>query len=228
MLTRYGLDVAIPILVVSAAMVVLGVLLQHPILRVTLIVLGAAAFLFTAYFFRDPERTTPAVEGGVMSPADGTVVSISEVDEPAFIGGRALQVCIFMSPFNVHVNRWPMDGTVGYFRHIEGKYLMAFEDKSSDVNERTLIGVDNGRFRVLFKQIAGFVARRIVAPVAVGDSAVAGRRFGMIKFGSRVDVLMPPDAVLHVTLKQTVTAGETVLATVPRRAEHSRPVEDLR
>jgi phosphatidylserine decarboxylase len=228
MLTRYGLDVAIPILVVSAAVVVLGVLLQHPILRITLIVLGAAAFLFTAYFFRDPERTTPTVEGGVMSPADGTVVNISEVDEPAFIGGRARQVCIFMSPFNVHVNRWPMDGSVGYFRHIEGKYLMAFEDKSSDLNERTLIGVDNGRFRVLFKQIAGFVARRIVAPVAVGDSAVAGRRFGMIKFGSRVDVLMPPDAVVHVALKQTVTAGETVLATVPQRPADDLPGETRR
>lgn len=216
MLTRYGLDVAIPILVISLAVVIIGFFVSNVPLRVVLIVVGLGTLLFTLNFFRDPDRTTPDVPGGIISPADGKVVNISEVEEPEFLGGRALQVCIFMSPFNVHVNRYPVDGTVEFFRYVEGRYVMAFEDKASDLNERTLIGINTGEFKVLFKQIAGFVARRIVCPINVGDSAVAGERFGMIKFGSRVDVLMPLDAEIKVSMDQHVVAGETVLATVAR------------
>lgn len=215
-LTKYGLDVAIPILVVSLLIIIGAFFISNLPLKIIFLALGAFVFLFTANFFRDPERTTPAMDDGVISPADGKVVSISEVDEPAFIGGKAKQVCIFMSPLNVHVNRFPVSGTVEYFRHIEGKYMVAFEDKSSEVNERTLIGINTGREKILFKQIAGFVARRIVCPLRVGDTAVVGRRFGMIKFGSRVDVLMPPDAEVRVSLEQHVTAGETVLARLRR------------
>ena len=216
MLTRYGLDVAIPILIISLAVVIIGIFISNLPLRIIFIVIGGATFLFTLNFFRDPDRVTPAVEGGVISPADGKVVNISEVDEPEYIGGRAKQVCIFMSPLNVHVNRFPVSGTVEFFRYVEGKYLMAFEDKSSDLNERTLIGINTGAYKLLFKQIAGFVARRIVCPLEVGDSAVVGERFGMIKFGSRVDVLMPLDADIKVSMDQHVVAGETVLAVVPR------------
>ncbi len=215
-LTKYGLDVAIPILVVSLLIIIGAFFISNLPLKIIFLALGAFVFLFTANFFRDPERTTPAMDDGVISPADGKVVSISEVDEPAFIGGKAKQVCIFMSPLNVHVNRFPVSGTVEYFRHIEGKYMVAFEDKSSEVNERTLIGINTGREKILFKQIAGFVARRIVCPLRVGDTAIVGRRFGMIKFGSRVDVLMPPDAEVLVSLEQHVTAGETVLARLRR------------
>lgn len=217
MLTKYGLDVAIPLLIVAAAVVLIGVFTSNLPVRIVLIVLGLAAFLFTLNFFRDPDRSTPAVEGGVISPADGKVINISEVDEPEYLGGRAKQVCIFMSPLNVHVNRWPVNGRVEYFRHVEGKFVAAFEDKASELNERTLIGVHTGEWKVLFKQIAGFVARRIVAPVEIGDSAVAGERFGMIKFGSRVDVLMPVDAEVLVQMDQHVVAGETVLAIVKRK-----------
>jgi phosphatidylserine decarboxylase len=120
-----------------------------------------------------------------------------------------------MSPLNVHVNRFPVSGTVGFYRHVPGEYLMAFEEKSSSRNERTLIGIENGRCRLLFKQIAGFIARRIVAQVNVGDHAVAGERFGMIKFGSRVDVLVPGDAGIRVKLGEKTVAGETVLAVLP-------------
>ncbi|MBR9976352.1 MAG: phosphatidylserine decarboxylase, partial [Bacteroidetes bacterium] len=184
MLTKYGLDVAIPLLIVAAAVVLIGVFTSNLPVRVVLIVLGTAVFLFTLNFFRDPDRVTPVVESGVISPADGKIVDISEVDEPDYIGGRAKQVCVFMSPLNVHVNRWPVSGRVEYFRHVEGQFIAAFEDKASELNERTLIGVNTGEWKVLFKQIAGFVARRIVAPVEIGDSAVVGERFGMIKFGS--------------------------------------------
>jgi phosphatidylserine decarboxylase len=120
-----------------------------------------------------------------------------------------------MSPLNVHVNRFPITGKVGYFRHIPGEYLVAFDDKSSLRNERTHIGLENGKVKVLFKQIAGFIARRIVANVKEGDRAVAGERFGMIKFGSRVDVIMPRSVSVMVKVGETTVAGETVLAVAP-------------
>jgi phosphatidylserine decarboxylase len=162
-------------------------------------------------FFRDPERSTPREEGMIISPADGTVVLIREVEEPEYLCSRATQISIFMSPLNVHVNRFPISGKVGYFKHVEGAYMVAFHEKSSVLNERTLIGVEENSRRVLFKQIAGAVARRIVAEVQVGDEVRRGERFGMIKFGSRVDVLVPNDVALSVRLHDKVVAGETVL-----------------
>jgi phosphatidylserine decarboxylase len=211
-ITKYGTDVAIPILVGSLLVIVLGLFIANIPLKIGFILLGGCVFLFTLNFFRDPERTTPSVAGGVISPADGKIVVIAEADEPVYLKGRAKQISIFMSPLNVHVNRYPVSGVIGYQRHIPGKFMVAFEDKASDVNERTLIGIENERGKVFFKQIAGFVARRIVCPVHVGDTAVAGARFGMIKFGSRVDVYLPPDAEIRVSMHQAVTAGETVLA----------------
>jgi phosphatidylserine decarboxylase len=211
-LTKYGTDTAIPIIIISVLLIAGGFFISNLPLKIGFILLGVLVLAFTLNFFRDPERTVPDVADGVLSPADGKVISITEVDEPEFLKGKAKQVCIFMSPLNVHVNRYPISGRVGYFRHVEGKYLVAFADKASDINERTLIGIEGASSRVLFKQIAGAVARRIVCPIAVGDRAVAGQRFGMIKFGSRVDVLMPPDAEVLVTMDQLVVAGETVLA----------------
>lgn len=166
-------------------------------------------------FFRDPERSHPPEENIVVSPADGKVVVIKEVFEPEYLGTNALQVSIFMSPLDVHVNRFPLSGTVGYFKHIQGEYLVAFDEKSSERNERTLIGVESNGYKILFKQIAGAVARRIVAPVSVGQRAVRGERFGMIKFGSRVDVVMAKPAEVTVSLEDRVLAGETVLARYP-------------
>jgi phosphatidylserine decarboxylase len=121
---------------------------------------------------------------------------------------------IFMSPMNVHVNRYPMSGRVGFFKHIPGEFIVAFDEKSSTRNERTHIGIENGNVRVLFKQIAGYVARRIVAPVQVGDKAVAGERFGMIRFGSRVDVIVPEGSEVKVKVGENAVAGTTVLAVV--------------
>ena len=170
---------------------------------------------FTLWFFRDPERRSPSDEGLILSPADGVVVLVGPVTESEYLHCEAVQVSIFMSPLDVHVNRYPISGTVGYFRHIPGEYLVAYEEKSSLRNERTHIGLENSRVRVLFKQIAGFVARRIVAEVREGDRAVAGERFGMIKFGSRVDVIVPNGAELRVKVGEKTVAGETVLAVVP-------------
>jgi phosphatidylserine decarboxylase len=212
-ITRYGYDVV----GVVVALCLIGIasswfFVDGRLLKSVLILVAIGLLAFTLYFFRDPERQSPAGDGLVLSPADGTVVLIQPTREDEFIGGEAVQVSIFMSPFNVHVNRWPLNGTVRFFRHIPGEYIVAMDEKSSLRNERTLIGVEHAHGRLLFKQIAGFIARRIVAPVQVGDSAVAGQRFGMIKFGSRVDVLLQPGAVLNVKVGDRTVAGETVLA----------------
>jgi phosphatidylserine decarboxylase len=187
-------------------------LIDHTAVKTVIIVLAAVFFVFTLYFFRDPHRNSPIDDNAVLSPADGTVVLIKDVDEDEFLKKPAIQVSIFMSPLNVHVNRFPVSGTVGFFRYIAGEYIVAMEEKSSERNERTHIGIDNGRFKIMMKQIAGFIARRIVCDLRVGDRAVAGERFGMIKFGSRVDVIMPREVKIKVALDQRVTAGETILA----------------
>jgi phosphatidylserine decarboxylase len=212
MLTKYGLDVAIPILVVSLLLAVAGILFNNPVLKWVLIPIGAFFFLFTAYFFRDPERTVPTNPAAVVAPADGKVIAIKEVEENEYFHTTVRQVSIFMSPLNVHVNRYPISGTIDYFRHVEGRYFVAFEDKASEANERTLIGITNGSHKILFKQIAGFIARRIVCPLREGLPAKMGERFGMIKFGSRVDIFLPLNAELHVSLNATTVAGETILA----------------
>jgi phosphatidylserine decarboxylase len=135
-----------------------------------------------------------------------------ELSSEEYVQGDAVQVSIFMSPLNVHVNRYPITGRVSYYKYFPGEFLVAFDDKSSLRNERTHIGVENGRTKVLFKQIAGFVARRIIANVQVGDSSVAGERFGMIRFGSRVDMIMPRSVAVQVKLGDKTVAGETVIA----------------
>jgi phosphatidylserine decarboxylase len=216
MISRYGLDVAIPLIVLSLAIIGAAFFIPLAPLRIVMLLVGVATLVFTLNFFRDPSRVTPEVAAAVFSPADGKVVSIGLVDAAEYLDGKAMQICIFMSPLNVHVNRYPVSGTVEYVRHIDGKFLMAWEDASSEQNERTLIGIHTGNYRMLFKQIAGFVARRIVCPVKEGDQAVAGERFGMIKFGSRVDVLLPEDAEVQVKLDEHVTAGESVIALVRR------------
>jgi phosphatidylserine decarboxylase len=213
-ITRYGYDVVITVLVI----VVIGSLLalyliepRFPRYSVAALLLGC--LLFTLYFFRDPDRVTPAGDGLVIAPADGKVIQVIEVREDEYLKADAVQISIFMSPLNVHVNRHPISGKVGYVKHHPGEFLVAFDDKASLRNERTHIGVENARMRVLFKQIAGFVARRIVAEVREGDPAVAGERFGMIKFGSRVDVILPRTVRVLVTPGQVAVAGETILAT---------------
>lgn len=216
MITRYGYDVVVVVaLVCIAGTAVVWFLSEAAFLRYGLGALFALLLAFTLYFFRDPERVVPEGGGLVIAPADGKVIDIREVREDEYLKGDAVQISIFMSPLNVHVNRFPITGRVGYYRYFPGEYLMAFEDKASLRNERTHIGVENERMRVLFKQIAGFIARRIIAEVREGDTATAGTRFGMIRFGSRVDVLLPRGVAVRVALGETTVAGETVLASAP-------------
>lgn len=217
-LTRYGYDVIIVMALVTVGLVIVGLFVDIVWLKALLMALALFFAAFTIYFFRDPERTLPAGsddEGIVISPADGKVVVIQDVIDNEYHHGPAKQISIFLSPLNVHVNRFPLSGTIDYYKYVEGKYVVAFHDKASELNERTHIGISNRRIKVLFKQIAGAVARRIVCNVKVGDHVQIGDRFGMIKFGSRMDLLVPPDMEITVKIGDLVVAGVTVLCKVP-------------
>jgi phosphatidylserine decarboxylase len=173
--------------------------------------------LWVAYFFRDPERTGERGSSLVIAPADGKVVMITEVEEPAFLHGRAIRISIFMNVFNVHVNRYPVSGTVAYVHYNPGKFLNAATDKSSLENEQMSVGLDDGGQRVLVRQIAGLVARRIVTYSREGDRVQQGDRMGLIRFGSRVDVFLPTSATPAVAVGQTTLAGTTLIARLPQR-----------
>jgi phosphatidylserine decarboxylase len=171
--------------------------------------------LWVAYFFRDPERSGERGDRVVVAPADGKVVMITEVDEPTFIHGRAARLSIFMNVFSVHVNRYPVSGVVKYVHYAPGKFFNAVTDKSSVENEQTTVGVECGPHRVLVRQIAGLIARRIVTYSREGDRAEQGERFGIIRFGSRVDVFVPPQSTIRVKLGELTSAGTTVIAELP-------------
>ena len=171
--------------------------------------------LWVAYFFRDPERTGERGSHLVVAPADGKLIMITEVDEPKFVGGRAQRLSIFMNVFNVHVNRYPVDGTIRFLEYNPGKFLNAAAEKSSIENEQSSVGIESGPNRILVRQIAGLVARRIVTYGREGEPVKQGDRMGLIRFGSRVDVFIPVDAKLLVKLGALTTAGTTVLAELP-------------
>ena len=168
--------------------------------------------LWVAYFFRDPERTGERSEQVVIAPADGKVVLISDVDEPAFMGGKVKRISIFMNVFNVHVNRYPVSGTVKYVHYNPGKFLNAAAEKSSLENEQMSVGLETPRGRVLMRQIAGLIARRIVTYSKVGDVVQQGDRMGLIRFGSRVDVFVPTSAVIRARIGDRTLAGTSVIA----------------
>ena len=176
------------------------------------IVFGLLA-LFLINFFRDPHRAGSQHHVDVLSPADGTVVQIKDVADGEVWPGVTKQVSIFMSVFDVHVNRAPISGRIIHYRYNPGKKLAAFAEKSSSENEQNLIVIEDDRgARVAFKQIAGLLARRIVFDKKEGDEVVRGERIGMIKFGSRVDIFFPPGAVIKVSMRAKVKVALTVIA----------------
>lgn len=179
-----------------------------------LIVLAAwlPVAIWVIAFFRDPVRNGERGGHLAIAPADGKVVDVREVDEPSFIGGRALRICIFMNVFDVHVNRYPLDGTVAYRHYNPGKFLHAADEKASLENEQSMVGLTTPRGRVLVRQIAGLIARRIVTDHAVGTEVRQGQRLGLIRFGSRVDLYLPTDARAAVKVGDRTTAGVTVVA----------------
>ncbi|MEI8185680.1 MAG: phosphatidylserine decarboxylase [Chlorobiaceae bacterium] len=179
--------------------------------RVAILLSAVIAILFTLYFFRDPKREIPNDKRIILAPADGKILLVQQYDH-RITGKSSTLVSIFMSPFNVHVNRIPLSGKVTHLRYCPGQFLMAFDTRSMESNEKMEIGIDNGEIAVFFNQVSGFLARRIVCKLHTGEAVNMGERFGMIKFGSRVDLILPPSASLLVQPGQITRAGETVLA----------------
>ncbi|MBS3945656.1 MAG: phosphatidylserine decarboxylase family protein [Melioribacter sp.] len=211
MITRYGLNTFIISALFSIGLVVIAFFIESGWIKYPLMLLGIGFLIFCINFFRDPDRTPPKEKNVIVSPADGKVVIIKDVFEKRFLDCEATQVSIFMSPLNVHVNRIPIDGTVDFLNYIKGDYLVAFHEKADLRNERSEIGITCKFGKMLFTQVAGFIARRIVFDLKLGDSVSIGDRFGMIKFGSRSDVVVPKEWKLKVKLGDVVTAGQTVL-----------------
>jgi len=209
----------LPFLAVPAGLALLlwtGFLYSGAIYLGYLAVLSLFGVLSMIYFFRDPERVIPPGDDLVVSAADGRVVDIEKVEFPDFPDGVALKVGVFLSIFDVHVNRIPFSGRVESVRHFPGRFFLAKSRRSSFENERTVIEISHGDRRVICSQIAGFFVRRIVCNLERGDLVERGERFGMIRFGSRVELLLPAEVELKVSVGEKVRAGETVIGVFPQ------------
>jgi phosphatidylserine decarboxylase len=211
MMKNYGIPVASegwPFILPLAAVTIICFLLGWKYPAWFLLVLT----LFVLFFFRDPERIVPQGKGVVVSPADGKVIVIKDIYEPDYLKQDVKQISIFLSVFNVHVNRAPYGGTVEIVKYNPGKFHVASVDKASLDNEQTAMVIANGKDKVLVKQIAGLIARRIVCYAKPGDSLKAGERYGLIRFGSRVDIFLPRNADLKVKLGDHVAGASDIIA----------------
>jgi phosphatidylserine decarboxylase len=216
MITKYGYDVFFTIAAVCVVIIVVALLFIEPkSYRYSIIVVSLAVLGFAVNFFRDPERITPKGQNLILAPADGKIIAIKKIFDNEFFHADVWQISIFMSPLNVHVNRNPITGVVKHTRYVSGKYFAAFEDKASEKNEQMIVGLESTNGKVLMKQIAGFIARRIVCPLKLGDTVNAGERFGMIKFGSRVDVFLPLSIDVRSKTGDITIAGETIMGEFP-------------
>jgi phosphatidylserine decarboxylase len=207
--------VIILITIVSLAILNLAVYNYLPILFSIFLFLSLVFFGLIVQFFRNPTREIPVMDNNkIYAPADGKVVVIEETVENEYFKDKRLQVSIFMSPLNVHVNRNPVSGTISYFKYHAGKYLVAWHPKSSTENERTTVVFHNGKKEILLRQIAGSLAKRIICYVNTGDKVKQGEDFGFIKFGSRVDIYLPLDAKINVEIDQKVFGNQTLIASI--------------
>ena len=203
-------------LCIAAVLLVSGYFVENKFLTYSFVGLGLIFALFTLWFFRDPDRTIPpeaiADASIVISPADGKIVQMEVENERHYLKGESKRVSIFLSPIDVHVNRTPVSGVVEFYEYVPGDYLVAYHPKSSEKNEHSRIGVKTEYGKVFYKQIVGLVARRIVCELKVGDTIQVGDKIGMMKFGSRMDIAMEPDAEILVKIGDRVVAGETIIA----------------
>jgi phosphatidylserine decarboxylase len=209
-MAREGSRIILPVFVFSLVLLSLFILIDTIISLVGAIIVFVFGVFFL-FFFRDPERKVPEGENLILAPADGKVILIKPLDKLEFMGEGGTLVSVFMSLFDVHVNRIPISGMVRYFKYNPGKFFPAFKDKASLENEQTVLGLENEHGKVVLKQIAGILARRIVCKVKHGDLVKAGERFGMIKFGSRLDLFLPENVEIKVKLNHKVRAGETII-----------------
>ncbi len=178
-------------------------------------VIFACVTLFLVYFYRNPVRAIPEGKDNILSIADGTILTVEEIEND-YIGGRGKKVAIFLSVFDVHINRIPIAGTIEYIKYSPGRFLQAFADDASTENEQTEIGLNYGSGRMIFKQIVGILARRIVYNLKEGQQVDAGSIFGMIHFGSRAEQFLPANVEITVSVGQKVKAGETIIGVIKR------------
>ena len=199
------------------ATIVVGAYLLWPAYPIVYQILAVPAFIFWLFilsFFRYPVFKVSQSENQVISPADGKVVVIEKTKVSEYLNEERIQVSIFMSPLNTHMNRYPINGVIKYFKYHPGKHYVAWLPKSSTDNERSTVVIENAKFSILLRQIAGAVARRVVCYAKEGEQAVQGEQVGFIKFGSRVDLFLPLNAEIKVNLEEPVKAGKTVIAEI--------------
>ncbi len=201
-------------MIVAAFIVALFWLYSPSWLAIVVSVVALLKVLFVIRFFRKPTRELLSDKDLIYSPCDGKVVVIEQVEEREYLGERCMQISVFMSVFNVHINWFPVSGQVLYYKYHPGKFLVAWHPKSSEENERTTTVVDTGRAKILFRQIAGLVARRIVSYAKEGSTVTQNSECGFIKFGSRIDIFVPMDAEILVEIGQKVTGTQTPLAKI--------------
>ncbi len=206
--------ITIALFLVIGLSILTDIFVDNPTIRGGILITIAILFLLILQFFRNPKRSFLLDSEQVLSPVDGKVVVIEEVFEKEYFNEKRMQISVFMSPINVHVTRFPVDGKIVYSKYHPGKYLVAWHPKSSELNERTTVVIKNDIFGdVLYRQIAGAMAKRIVNYAEVGQEVTQADDSGFIKFGSRVDVFLPLDAKINVSLNQKVKGGISILAT---------------
>lgn len=204
--------ILITTLMLGAINVPLQIYLSESLISTIVLAISLLLYITVVQFFRHPNRNIPTGENLIIAPADGKVVVIEEVVETEYYKDKRRQVSIFMSPINVHVNRYPVSGKVAYQKYHPGKYLVAWHPKSSTENERTTVVVESPKGSILFRQIAGALAKRIVCYAKEGAEAKMGAEYGFIKFGSRIDLYLPLDAEICVEMNQKTVGGETIVA----------------
>ena len=217
MLTHYGTSNIIIMCIIATIMFAIAILFRTTLyICIPLFILSFLLYLFTFWFFRDPDRTLPEAArvdtAIIISPADGVITEIVEELEKHYLQDSSIRISIFLSPMDVHVNRIPITGEVEFYNYNPGKYIIANHPKASELNEQSQIGVITQYGKVFFKQIVGIVARRLVCDLKVGDSVKVGDRFGMMKFGSRMDIAVSPNTEIYVKIGDRVVAGETIIA----------------
>jgi len=205
--------ILITFVVICGSILLIDTFIDISWLRLLLMITMLVFLVLILQFFRNPKRHTTLESHTAVSPVDGKVVVIEEVFEKEIFNDKRIQVSVFMSPLNVHVTRYPISGNITYSKYHPGKYLVAWHPKASEENERTTVVVENNNFgKILYRQIAGALAKRIVNYAKVDDNAVQGDDSGFIKFGSRVDLFLPLDADIKVKLNQKVKGGESIIA----------------
>ena len=212
MLGRFALTL---ILTWHYLLILTGLLVLFYFIQPILTVLPALLMIFTLYFFRNPQRNIPLGQNLILSPADGVIINIDEVHEDKYIKDKVIRVNIFLSIYNVHINRSPLAGVVKYRYYRPGKFIPAFKSHASEINEKNFIGIESQSYRLMVCQITGFIARRIKCWVDEGHKLAAGEIIGIIKFGSGTEIFVPAGSELLVKKGDKVRAGETIIGTLP-------------